>query len=204
MIRRYDNIQNQILLKLRKYLRIARANEIAERYLIMNGFDGALAMLGIVIGSYIAGVNDAKIILSAGFGASLAMGISGAWGAFMAEKAQRVKKIKELEQAMFTDLKNSIISRASIVAVLWVALVDALSPIITALIALSPFLLSFYGLLSLGNALITSIILNISTLFILGLFLGRISKSNMITQGALMILAGITTLLLLLALKLAF
>jgi predicted membrane protein (TIGR00267 family) len=169
----------------------------------VNGFDGALAILGVVIGSYIAGVSDAKIILSAGFGASLAMGISGAWGAFMAEKAQRAKNIKELEQAMFTDLKNSIIGRASIVAVLWVALVDALSPIITAFIALSPFLFSFYGLASLENALIASIILNLTVLFILGLFLGRISKSNMITQGVLTVLAGIVTLLLLLALGLA-
>ncbi|MEM3438029.1 MAG: VIT1/CCC1 transporter family protein [Nitrososphaerales archaeon] len=170
----------------------------------MNGFDGALAMLGIVIGSYIAGVNDARIILSTGFGASLAMGISGAWGAFMAEKAQRVRKIKELEQAMFTDLKNSIIDKASTVAVIWVALVDALSPIITALISLLPFFISLYGFLSLGNAIITSMILNIFTLFILGLFLGRISRSNMITQGTIMTLAGIVTLFLLFALKLAF
>ncbi|MCP8307279.1 MAG: hypothetical protein H3Z53_00510 [archaeon] len=170
----------------------------------MNGFDGALAILGVIMGSYVVGVRDAKIILSAGFGASFAMGISGAWGAFMAERAQRVKNIKELEQAMFTDLKNSIIDRASIVAVFWVALVDALSPIITAFIALSPFLLPFYGLVSLGNALIASIILNLTTLFILGLFLGRISKSSKITQGALMILAGIVTLLFLLALELAF
>ncbi|MCP8313729.1 MAG: hypothetical protein H3Z53_05085 [archaeon] len=198
------SIQNRILSKLRKYLRIAKASEIAERYLIMNGFDGALAILGVVIGSYVVGANDAKIILSAGFGVSFAMGISGAWGAFMAERAQRAKNIKELEQAMFTELKDSIIGRASVVAVLWVALVDALSPIITAFIALSPFLFSFYGLVSLGNALIASIILNLTVLFILGLFLGRISKSSMIKQGALMVLAGIFTLLFLLALELAF
>lgn len=179
-------------------------NEIAERYLIMNGFDGALAILGVVIGSYIAGVSDVKIILSTGFGASLAMGISGALGAFMAEKAQRIRNIKELEQAMFTNLKNSIINRASIVAVIYVALIDAISPIITASIALFPFILSFYGFLSLRNAIIASVILNMSVLFILGIFLGRISKSNMITQGALMVLAGIVTLLLLFTLKLAF
>lgn len=170
----------------------------------MNGFDGALAILGVIIGSYVVGVNDARIILSAGFGASFAMGISGAWGAFMAERAQRVKGIKELEQAMFTELKGSIIGRASIVAVLWVALVDALSPIVTAFITLSPFLLSFYGLMSLGNAVIASIILNLTTLFILGLFIGRISKSSMVKQGVMMILAGIVTLLFLLVLNLAF
>ncbi|MGQ9469253.1 MAG: VIT1/CCC1 transporter family protein [Nitrososphaerales archaeon] len=169
----------------------------------MNGFDGALAILGVVLGSYVVGVNDAKIILSAGFGASFAMGISGAWGAFMAERAQRVKSIKELEKAMFTELKNSIISRASTVAVLWVALVDALSPIIAALIALSPFLFSFYGFVPLGNAIVASIVLNLTVLFILGLFLGKVSKSSKIRQGVLMVLAGIVTLLFLLALELA-
>ncbi len=170
----------------------------------MNGFDGALAILGVIIGSYVVGVNDAKIILSAGLGVSFAMGISGAWGAFMAERAQRVKNIKELEQAMFTDLKNSIIDRASIVAVLWVALVDALSPIITALITLSPFLLALYGILPLGDAMIASIILNLTVLFTLGLFLGRVSKSSKFKQGILMVLAGIVTLLFLLLLELAF
>ncbi len=170
----------------------------------MNGFDGALAILGVIIGSYVVGVNDAKIILSAGIGVSFAMGISGAWGAFMAEKAQRVKNIKELEHAMFTDLKNSIIDRASIVAVLWVALVDALSPIITALITLSPFLLAFYNILPLGDAMMASIILNLAVLFALGLFLGRVSKSSKFKQGILMVLAGTVTLLFLLLLELEF
>ncbi len=196
-------IQNQILSKLRNYLRVARAGEIAERYFIMNGFDGALATLGVVIGSYIAGHLDARVILSAGFGASLAMGISGAWGAFMAERTQRVKDMKELEQAIFSELKNSIIGKASRVAMMWIALVDALSPVVTSLVTLLPFILSFHGLMSLGDALLASILLNLTTLFTLGLFLGRISKSSMILQGILMVLAGIVASLLLLILGLA-
>ncbi|MCP8305315.1 MAG: hypothetical protein H3Z50_07635 [archaeon] len=198
------SIQNQTLLKLKKYLKIAGANEIARRYLLLNGFDGALATLGVIIGAYIAGGIDAKIILSAGFGASLAMGISGAWGAFVAERAERIRCLKELEQAMFTELKNSIIEKASKVATLWVALIDALSPILTAFITLSPFLLSVYGLMPLDSAFIVAIILNMATLFSLGLFLGRISRSNMILQGALMVLTGVITLFFLLALGLVF
>lgn len=197
------SIQSKILTRLRKYLRIARAGEIAERYLIMNGFDGALATLGVILGSYIAGVIDVRVVLSAGFGASFAMGISGAWGTFVAERTQRVKSIKELEKAMFAELKNSIIGKASRVAIIWLALVDALSPILTSVVTLLPFIMSFYGLMPLGNALIASVILNLMTLFTLGLFLGRISKSSMILQGILMVLAGIFASLFLLALGLA-
>jgi predicted membrane protein (TIGR00267 family) len=75
----------------------------------MNGFDGALTTLGVIMGAYIAGVLEIKLILSAGFGASLAMGISGATGAYMAEKAERVKSMKELEEAMFTTLNDTVI-----------------------------------------------------------------------------------------------
>ncbi|MGQ9719267.1 MAG: VIT1/CCC1 transporter family protein [Nitrososphaerales archaeon] len=192
----------KVLSRFRKQLRIARASEIAERYFIMNSFDGALATLGVILGAYIAGIIDPHIILSAGFGASFAMGISGAWGAFVTERAQRAKSIKELEQAMFTELKDSIIVRASRAATIWVAFVDALSPIIAAFVTLSPFLLSLYSLISSGEAFVASIVLNMTTLFILGLFLGRISRSSMIKQGLLMVLAGVITLLFLFALGL--
>jgi len=197
------SIQNP-LKKFNKYLKIARANEIARRYFLMNGFDGAMTTLGVIIGAYIAGVTDARIILSAGLGASFAMGISGAWGAFITERAERVRGMKELEKALFTELKNSILDRASKVAMIWVALIDALSPIMTAFITLLPFWLSLYGLMPLGNALVLAILLNMSTLFALGLLLGRISKTNMLIQGILMILAGIIASFFLLALGLLF
>ncbi|MCP8322756.1 MAG: hypothetical protein L6N96_01060 [Candidatus Methylarchaceae archaeon HK02M2] len=198
------SIQNQTLSKLKKYLTIAGANEIARRYFLLNGFDGTLTTLGVIIGAYIAGGIDSKIILSAGFGASIAMGISGAWGAFLAERAERVRGMRELEQAMFTELKNSIIDRASKVAILWVAVVDALSPILTAFITLLPFVFSFYGMIPIGSAFIAAIALNMATLFALGLFLSRISKSNMLLQGALMVMTGVITLFFLLILGLAF
>ena len=73
--------------KVRVYLRITKASGIARRYFVMNGFDGAMTIFGIVLGSWIAKVTKPEIILLAGFGACLAMGVSGFFGAFMAEKS---------------------------------------------------------------------------------------------------------------------
>jgi len=61
----------------KQYSKISGVSSITRRYFVMNAFDGALTMLGVVIGAYIAG--------------SIAMGASGMSGAYMAEKAEREK-----------------------------------------------------------------------------------------------------------------
>ncbi|MGQ9538834.1 MAG: hypothetical protein ACUVTE_04530 [Candidatus Bathycorpusculaceae bacterium] len=65
------------LRKVRVYLHITKASDIARRYFVMNGFDGAMTIFGIVLGSWIAGVSKPEVILLAGLGACLAMGVSG-------------------------------------------------------------------------------------------------------------------------------
>jgi len=54
---------------------------IARRYFIKNGFDGSLTILGIIVGSWIVGVVEPEIIVTARLGACLAMGVSGIFGA---------------------------------------------------------------------------------------------------------------------------
>jgi predicted membrane protein (TIGR00267 family) len=159
----------------------------------MNGFDGALTTLGIIMGAYVAGVNESRLILITGFGASLAMGISGATGAYMAEKAERTRSMKELEEAMFTKLNDSLIEKASNAAVYFVSFIDALAPIATAFISLLPFIASNLDVIQIELAFISSIILNMVTLFVLGVFLGKSSRSNIFVYGGLMVLAGFVT-----------
>jgi predicted membrane protein (TIGR00267 family) len=74
----------------------------------MNAFDGALTMLGVVIGAYVAGVLQPLTIISAGIAGSIATGTSGMSGAYMAEKAERTKKIKDLEKTMLRELDNCV------------------------------------------------------------------------------------------------
>jgi hypothetical protein len=76
-----SNSCNNTLKKVRTYLRVARAGGIVRRYFVMNGFDGAMT--------------KPEVILLAGFGACPAMGGSGFFGAFMAERAERDERNNE-------------------------------------------------------------------------------------------------------------
>jgi len=117
-----------VLTSFRRYVKVTKLDEIARRYFVMNAFDGALTMLGILVGSYLSGNPDTHLVVLAGMGASIAMGISGMTGAYMTESAERTKKLKELESTMLVDLGNTIHGRASRFASVYTALVDGISP----------------------------------------------------------------------------
>ena len=177
----------------RNYVKITEADEIARRYFVMNAFDGSLTMLGIILGTYLAQVHDAKIVIGAGVGASLAMGMSGFFGTYMTERAERTRKLKKLERAMVTNLDETVWDNASSFVSVWAALVDGLSPALAALIAVVPFVLSNLGLLDFYSALYGSLILIALTLFMLGAYLGRISEENIPINGLRMLLVGALT-----------
>jgi predicted membrane protein (TIGR00267 family) len=181
--------------ELREYSDIASIGEIARRYFAMNAFDGVLTIIGVLMGSYTARVQDPTVVIVTGFSTSMAMGISGLWGAYLTESAERKRDLNDLENHTLTDLSNTKIGRASRVAVVVVALVDGLAPFLAALVVLLPFflgglmgdiVLSYYA--SLGMAL--------AVLFAVGAFLGKVSKENLIISGAKMIGAGLVSILL--------
>ncbi|MBN2701409.1 MAG: hypothetical protein JXR29_08165, partial [Methylothermaceae bacterium] len=62
---------------LRLLLHITQAHKIARRYLVTNGFDGALTMLGLLMGFYISGGTPLPVIINACFGAAIALVMSG-------------------------------------------------------------------------------------------------------------------------------
>ena len=166
---------------------------IARRYFIKNGFDGSMTLLGIIVGSWIVGVTEPQIIVTAGLGACLAMGVSGLFGAYMTERAERTRHLKTLEASMLTDLKGSVISDASDFVSVYAAFVDGASPILTAVISIIPFILTLMGKLVIWDAYIYSFVLTLATLFSLGLYLGRIAKENMVLYGVITLAAGILT-----------
>ncbi len=177
----------------REYDKLANISEIARRYFAMNAFDGVLTIIGVLMGNYVAGVNDARIVLSTGLATCVAMGISGLWGAYLTESAERKRDLDELSRVTLTDMTNTRIGRASRAAIVIVAVVDGLSPLMAALIVLLPFFTA-------GNtddltwAYFTSLGLALLTLFGLGLFLGHISKGRMILYGLKTVLAGIVSI----------
>jgi predicted membrane protein (TIGR00267 family) len=150
-------------------------------------------MLGIVIGSWVVGNANPRIIVTAGFGACLAMGMSGIFGAYMAEKAERKRNLKELEDSMLTDLSDTLHGDASNFVSVYAGVIDGLSPMLTAVISLVPFVLTLAGALVIWDAYIISFALTLATLFSLGLYLGRIAKENVLLYGMQMVAAGLIT-----------
>ena len=167
---------------------------IARRYFVKNGFDGSMTMLGIIVGAWVVNVTQPEIIVTAGLGACLAMGISGLSGAYMTERAERKRDLKNLETAMMTKLNDSVITDATKFVSFYAAIVDGGSPILTALISLSPFFLVIYGLIAVQSAYITSLVVTLVTLFMLGIYLGKIAKENALLYGIQTLVAGVATI----------
>lgn len=177
----------------KRYHKISGVGTITRRYFVMNAFDGALTMLGVVIGAYVANVLNPTVIISAGIAGSIAMGTSGMSGAYMTEKAERTKKLKELEKAMLRDMKDSLHDKAHRFATVFAAVVDGISPAIAAMIVISPFFISHFGIIEVEIAFFACIALTLLLLLTLGIYLAKISDESMIKYGIQMLLVGLIT-----------
>ena len=176
------------------YIQVTEMGPIARRYFVKNGFDGSMTMLGIIVGTFISN-GQPEVVVTAGLATCLAMGISGISGAYMTERAERKRDLKELECAMITKLDDCVISDATRFVSIYAAIVDGGSPIVTALISLSPFFLLLLGLIPTEVAYIASIAVTLVTLFLLGVFLGRVAKENALLYGIQTLVAGAITVL---------
>lgn len=178
-----------VLERLRAYDRVAGIGSIGRRYFAMNAFDGAVTVIGVLAGAMTAGVVDPRVVLLTGFSTSIAMGISGLWGAYLTEAAERRRDLEELERHTLSDLQDTGLGEASRAAVVIVALVDALSPLVAGALALVPFL--FVPLLPIQRAYVVGFCIALSTLFALGMFLGRVARGSMVVYGLKTLVAGI-------------
>jgi len=177
----------------KQYSRISDVAPITRRYFIMNAFDGALTMLGVVIGAYVSGVLQPITIISAGLAGSIAMGVSGVSGAYMTEKAERTKKLKGLEKAMLRDMKNGLHGRSHRFATIFAAMVDGVSPAIAAMLVISPFFMANFEIISSELAFFSSITITLIVLSLLGVYLAKISDESMIKYGIQMLFVGLIT-----------
>jgi predicted membrane protein (TIGR00267 family) len=174
----------------REYERITGFWTIARRALANNSFDGVLTMVGAVTGNYLGGIRNPATVIRIGIATSVSIGVSGLWGAYLAESAERRRELAELERISLTDLSHTKISRAGRVAVIVVSLIDGLSPLVSSLIVLLPFF--FAGLI--GNILISyalSLVVGMIALFGLGMFLGHISERSLLGYGLRTVIAGV-------------
>ena len=179
---------------LREYERIAGFWQIARRALANNAFDGVLTMVGVVMGQWVGGIENPATVILIGVATSISIGISGLWGAYLAESAERGRELAKLEKISLTDLGETKIGRASRMAVVVVSLVDGLSPLLSSLIVLTPFFFASRG----GGMLVSyvlSMALALVCLFILGMFLGHISGRSLVGYGLRTMIAGVVAIM---------
>ena len=151
--------------------------------------DGLLSTLGVVIGASAA---DNVIILSAGIGGAVANGVSNLLGAFSSEEYKGQLEIQKLENAMLNKgIEDSLIGKNMKKERIKAGFLDGGSTIIGGFIPVMPFIL-----LDSSQALLWSVLCTVLTLFILGAYIGKVSKKWIILSGLkLMILGALTALL---------
>ncbi|HNR57188.1 MAG: VIT family protein [Methanosaeta sp. PtaU1.Bin055] len=178
--------------RFRTYLQVSQAFKIARRLFVMNAFDGILTLMGVVIGAHFSGLSNPEVVIKAGIGGIIALGISGMSSAYLAERAERRRDLRKLESAMLKDLKRSQFARASEFATVIVALVNGISPALGGMILVLPYF--FVPAIDMEAAFRASLGLGLLCLFVLGIFLARISSERMIVSGVRMILVGLLTI----------
>jgi len=199
----YPSGKGGFVTRIMRALELTQGVEIARRYLAMNAFDGALTMLGLILGGLFT-INPTNptpgfnAILLAAAGTSIAMAISGFSGSYLAESAERDREVDELGQAMLTDMSRSMYARASRTTSVVVAIVDGASPAIAGFLVVIPLFFVPMGILDYHIAFYIGIAICMLLLFILGLFLGSVSKKNMWSYGAKTLFAGVLTAILML------
>lgn len=178
------------------YAEISDVSSISRRYFVMNAFDGALTMLGVVIGaSLVPDTVDPLFIILAGLSGAFAMCISGISGAYMTESAEREREMKSLERAMLTKMDDTVHREASKFATILTSLVDGFSPALAALIVISPFFMANAGWITMDVAFPASISLTMLVLLVLGLYLAKISDQSLAKYGLRMLIVGLVTAL---------
>jgi predicted membrane protein (TIGR00267 family) len=173
--------------------RISKLGPIARRYFAMNAFDGTLTILGIILASHFAAHYEARAIVTAGIGACLAMMFSGLAGTYLAEKAERERELREMEQAMLRNLDHTLYKRATRFAIVISSVVDGFAPFMAGLLLLIPFFFVIFNPVLWGTAVIVSVITGFILLFLLGIFLGRVSEQNQWLYGLQTLAAGLGT-----------
>jgi len=174
--------------QLRVLLHITRSHLIARRYFVVNGFDGALTMIGLLVGFEVSGTADLTVLLNVCLGAAVALGVSGVSSAYISEAAEKRHELRALERAMLADLGGSAYGRGTRLLPFVIALVNGSAPLLMSLAILAPLWAARAGLplplAPLHAALTVALVL----IFLLGLYIGRIS-------GTFWLWAGIRTLL---------
>jgi len=175
--------------RLREYDEITNVGPIIRRYFVIGAFDGALTVLGIIIGASAFGTlaEHKALVLSASFGAAIALAVSSAVGAYEAERVEKKLDIRTIERAMLARLSEEHREAFRFAAILS-ALVHGVAPLIAALLPIIPFVF-----LDARTATVAAVAITLVILFLLGVYLGNLVRERVLVTGLRFAAAGIGT-----------
>jgi predicted membrane protein (TIGR00267 family) len=174
-------------------LRITRTHGIIRRYFVVNGFDGALTMLGLILGFLLGAPAELPVIISACLGAAIALGISGVSSAYISEAAERRRDLTRLEEAMVADLQDSTHASAVRWVPMLIAFVNGAAPLVISLLIITPLWLTTAGVALPLPPLHAAIVVALILIFLLGVFLGQIAGISWIRSGIKTLLVALIT-----------
>jgi len=163
---------------------------VVRRYFVIGAFDGALTVLGIMIGAYAALAgrpNPGGFVIAVSISASIALAISSMVGAYEAERIEKKLHRHSIERAMLVGLSEEHRS-AFRTAALVSAAVHGVAPVIAALIPVVPFFFMEFG-----TATIVATLLTLAFLFTLGAYLGSLVRERIVFTGLRFIMTGLGT-----------
>jgi len=182
--------------RLRFHFTLTKSATIARRYFVIGAFDGALTILGVILGAYVAEGHvhpelAKQLILAAGFAGGIALAVSSTVGAYEAERVEHLLSHMQLEKAMLRQVEGT--RKEAIKVSIWVsALVHGVAPLLAAFVPLVPF---FF--MPLDAAVVTAIGMTIAFLFVLGAYLGSLIKEMIVYTGLRFVIAGLATAIIL-------
>ncbi len=172
-----------------------------DRYLIRGFIDGLLSTLGVVIGASIAvgsgwGLETGQafhiVVITSGFGGGVANGLSNILGAFMGEKAAIYERYRKVEKAMLKDdvLKGTKVDKQLQDKVITSGVADGIATIGGAMVPIASFIFAPLFSLSAMTSMYLSTGISLVVFFLLGIYIGKISKENLILSGLKMVAFG--------------
>lgn len=180
--------------QIRFYLQITRSQGIMRRYFVVNGFDGALTMLGLILGFLLSPPASLQVIINACMGATIALAVSGTSSAYVSEQAELRLALNNLQDAMVTKLPEGAHTEATRWVPILIALVNGSAPLIISLLIITPLWLANKGLMFINAPLLSAIFIAILIIFMFGVFLGRLSSVTWIISCSKTLLIAVLTM----------
>jgi predicted membrane protein (TIGR00267 family) len=152
------------------------------RYVILGSVDGLLATLGIIVGVSVVSATN-SVIISAGFGGAIALALTNGFGSYLAESTIEYGKLARTEKSLLRKLSNTYVESQSRKRIAKDAITHGGASFIASLIPLAPWIFSV-------GSVIASVALSLTTLVVLGLYAGYISRQHYAISVAKMVGLG--------------